>query len=124
VTLTRPGDVMNCIGFPGQLKFRLPSVVAAACRSALASVSDPAPLARFGGLLGTDQRDVTCGPAALLSATCPPGSVTGGPVLRFGTGAGITWSSVPGREGEETELQASRLLAVASGVYANERTTT
>ncbi|MFJ8309431.1 MULTISPECIES: chorismate-binding protein [unclassified Streptomyces] len=36
-------------------------------------------------------------------------------VLRFGTGAGITWGSDPGREWEETELKASRLLAVASG---------
>ncbi|WP_405620052.1 chorismate-binding protein [Streptomyces sp. NBC_01511] len=40
-----------------------------------------------------------------------------GPVLRFGTGAGITWGSDPEREWRETELKASRLLAVASGVY-------
>ncbi|AXK32346.1 anthranilate synthase component I family protein [Streptomyces armeniacus] len=54
--------------------------------------------------------------------------VPGGPVLRFGTGAGITWGSDPEREWEETELKASRLLAVASGAYRNEsrneRTTT
>ncbi|MFE2932208.1 chorismate-binding protein [Streptomyces sp. NPDC059278] len=37
------------------------------------------------------------------------------PVLRFGTGAGITWGSDPEREWDETELKASRLLAVASG---------
>jgi para-aminobenzoate synthetase component 1 len=36
-------------------------------------------------------------------------------VLRFGTGAGITWGSDPDREWEETELKAERLLAVASG---------
>lgn len=41
----------------------------------------------------------------------------GGPVLRFGTGAGITWGSDPEREWDETELKASRLLAVASGAY-------
>ncbi|MYX38179.1 MULTISPECIES: chorismate-binding protein [unclassified Streptomyces] len=41
----------------------------------------------------------------------------GGPVLRFGTGAGITWGSDPEREWDETELKASRLLAVASGTY-------
>ncbi|MFI5944890.1 chorismate-binding protein [Streptomyces uncialis] len=35
--------------------------------------------------------------------------------LRFGTGAGITWGSDPEREWHETELKASRLLAVASG---------
>ncbi|MEV0264153.1 chorismate-binding protein [Streptomyces sp. NPDC050617] len=38
-----------------------------------------------------------------------------GPVLRFGTGAGITWGSDPLREWEETELKAARLLGVASG---------
>ncbi|MFE7776083.1 chorismate-binding protein [Streptomyces sp. NPDC057445] len=37
--------------------------------------------------------------------------------LRFGTGAGITWGSDPEREWDETELKASRLLAVASGTY-------
>ncbi|HEX5566052.1 MAG TPA: chorismate-binding protein [Streptomyces sp.] len=42
----------------------------------------------------------------------------GGPVLRFGTGAGITWGSDPEREWEETELKAARLLKVASGAYA------
>lgn len=39
-------------------------------------------------------------------------------VLRFGTGAGITWGSDPEGEWRETELKASRLLAVASGEYA------
>lgn len=40
-------------------------------------------------------------------------------VLRFGTGAGITWGSDPEREWAETELKASRLLAVASGEHAH-----
>ncbi|HLU74538.1 MAG TPA: chorismate-binding protein [Nonomuraea sp.] len=35
-------------------------------------------------------------------------------LLRFGTGAGITWGSDPGREWSETELKASRLIALAS----------
>ncbi|MCZ9337775.1 chorismate-binding protein, partial [Streptomyces sp. TRM76130] len=38
-------------------------------------------------------------------------------LLRFGTGAGITWDSDPEREWRETELKAARLLAVASGAY-------
>ena len=36
-------------------------------------------------------------------------------VLRFGTGAGITWGSDPAREWEETELKARRLVGLASG---------
>lgn len=39
-------------------------------------------------------------------------------LLRFGTGAGITWGSDPEGEWRETELKAARLLAVASGAYA------
>lgn len=39
----------------------------------------------------------------------------GGPLLRFGTGAGITWGSDAAGEWAETELKAARLLAVASG---------
>ncbi|MEW1549118.1 chorismate-binding protein [Streptomyces tsukubensis] len=38
----------------------------------------------------------------------------GRPLLRFGTGAGITWGSDPEREWAETELKAHRLLAIAS----------
>lgn len=36
-------------------------------------------------------------------------------VLRFGTGAGITWASDPAHEWAETELKARRLVALASG---------
>ena len=36
-------------------------------------------------------------------------------VIRFGTGAGITWGSDPEREWDETELKAATLLRVASG---------
>ena len=35
--------------------------------------------------------------------------------LHFGTGAGITWGSDPGREWAETELKARRLLGLAGG---------
>ncbi|WP_033258165.1 MULTISPECIES: chorismate-binding protein [Kitasatospora] len=38
----------------------------------------------------------------------------GAPVLKFGTGAGITWDSDPDREWRETELKAARLVAIAS----------
>jgi para-aminobenzoate synthetase component 1 len=38
-----------------------------------------------------------------------------GTTLRFGTGGGITWDSDPAGEWAETQLKASRLLAVAAG---------
>lgn len=38
-----------------------------------------------------------------------------GNVVKFGTGAGITWASIPEQEWQETELKASRLIAIASG---------
>ena len=39
-------------------------------------------------------------------------------VLRFGTGAGITWDSEAAQEWAETELKAATLLRVASGSTA------
>lgn len=36
-------------------------------------------------------------------------------VLRFGTGAGITWGSDPSSEWRETQLKAAHLLSVAAG---------
>ena len=38
-------------------------------------------------------------------------------VLRFGTGAGITWGSDAGAEWRETELKAARLIGVAAGSW-------
>lgn len=57
----------------------------------------------------TDGTDPTGGPDGRARGSAA--------VLRFGTGAGITWGSDPEREWRETELKASRLLAVASGAY-------
>ena len=36
-------------------------------------------------------------------------------VLKFGTGAGITWGSVPSAEWEETQLKARKLISIAGG---------
>ncbi|HCA86575.1 MAG TPA: chloride transporter [Streptomyces sp.] len=74
--LPRSGDVVNSSGFLGQLKFRLPSVLrssparggAGATGHRIAPVSDLVPLARFGGLVATDLRDITSDPEALDSA--------------------------------------------------------
>lgn len=37
-------------------------------------------------------------------------------LLKFGTGAGITWGSDPAQEWRETELKAARLVGLASGL--------
>ncbi len=42
-------------------------------------------------------------------------------VLRFGTGAGITWGSDAAAEWQETELKAARLIEVASGSWQAHR---
>ncbi|ACY97612.1 MULTISPECIES: chorismate-binding protein [Thermomonospora] len=42
-------------------------------------------------------------------------------LLKFGTGAGITWGSEPVREWRETELKAARLLEVAAGEGLGQR---
>lgn len=39
-------------------------------------------------------------------------------LLRFGTGAGITWSSSPEEEWEETQLKARRLIGIANGEFS------
>jgi para-aminobenzoate synthetase component 1 len=40
---------------------------------------------------------------------------TGDSILRFGTGAGITWGSDPVAEWEETQLKARHLISIAGG---------
>jgi para-aminobenzoate synthetase component 1 len=44
---------------------------------------------------------------------------SGSRLLRFGTGAGITWGSDPAAEWAETELKAARLVGLASSSFAN-----
>jgi para-aminobenzoate synthetase component 1 len=46
-------------------------------------------------------------------------NVSGRRVLRFGTGAGITWGSDPAAEWAETELKAARLVSLASSSFDN-----
>jgi para-aminobenzoate synthetase component 1 len=75
-------------------------------------------------------RGVYCGTVGLVGPVPTQGSLSvairtffvddddasaGTVVLRFGTGAGITWGSDPHREWAETELKARRLLSAAAG---------
>ena len=92
------------------------SVSGAPKSSALRVVAElePVPRGPYCGLVGWAH----VGPDGDLSAELAVGIRTfwwADGVLRFGTGAGITWGSDPDAEWDETELKAARLVALASG---------
>ncbi|MGW7488777.1 chorismate-binding protein [Streptomyces sp. NPDC054786] len=96
------------------------SVTGAPKSSALRIIDEleTAPRGPYCGGIGWVDADRRTGELAVGIRTfwidrTPPG----GPVLRFGAGAGIIWDSDPEREWAETELKARRLLAVASGLH-------
>ena len=64
------------------------------------------------GWVDADRRQARLAVAIRTFWQVPDGD---GAVLRFGTGAGITWGSDPAGEWDETELKAHRLLRVLSG---------
>ena len=55
------------------------------------------------------------GDRAELSVAIRTFWTTGDSVLRYGTGAGITWGSDPAEEWEETQLKARHLISIAGG---------
>jgi para-aminobenzoate synthetase component 1 len=64
----------------------------------------------YCGTLGWIQGD-----RAELSVAIRTFWTTGDGVIRFGTGAGITWGSDPAAEWEETQLKARHLMSIAGG---------
>lgn len=92
------------------------SVTGAPKSSALGIIGtlETAPRGPYCGAVGWVDADRGAGELAVGIRTFWIDRTVGVPVLRFGTGAGITWDSDPQREWAETELKASRLLAVAS----------
>jgi para-aminobenzoate synthetase component 1 len=115
------GELRPGAGWPELLAAAFPpgSVTGAPKSSALRILGEleTAPRGPYCGGIGWVDADRRTGELAVgirtfwIDRTGP-----GGPVLRFGTGAGITWGSDPEGEWAETELKAARLLAVASGV--------
>lgn len=108
------GSLRDDIGWPEISAALLPpgSVSGAPKSSAVKSISE----------LEGQERGPYCGPLgwvengeALLSLAIRIFWTKHDGLLRFGTGAGITWSSSPEGEWEETELKARRLMAVAGG---------
>lgn len=94
------------------------SVTGAPKSSALVAIRDlePVPRGPYCGAVGWVDADA--GRAVLgvgIRTFWADQASGGGAVLRFGTGAGITWGSDPEGEWAETELKAARLVGLASG---------
>lgn len=108
------GEVLGATFPPG-------SVSGAPKSSALDAIRDlePGPRGPYCGAIGWIDADHPDGPRGELAvgirtffATTDP---AGGRLLRFGTGAGITWSSDPKGEWAECELKTHVLMGLASG---------
>ncbi|MFF0103929.1 chorismate-binding protein [Streptomyces hirsutus] len=114
------GELRPGTGWPELFAAAFPpgSVTGAPKSSALRIIDtlEPAPRGPYcGGIGWVDADRGTAGLAVGIRTFWIDREPDGGAVLRFGTGAGITWGSDPEGEWRETELKASRLLAVASG---------
>ncbi|MFE9678115.1 chorismate-binding protein [Streptomyces sp. NPDC006259] len=113
------GELREDAGWPELLDAAFPpgSVTGAPKSSALRIIDEleTAPRGPYCGGVGWVDADRRTGELAVGIRTFWIDREAG--ALRFGTGAGITWGSDPEAEWRETELKASRLLAVASGAY-------
>ncbi len=111
----RPGT-----GWPDVLAATFPpgSVSGAPKHTALQAVADlePVPRGPYCGAVGWVDADRDEAVLAVgIRSFWADRRADGRRVLRFGTGAGITWGSDPVGEWEETRLKAARLVALASG---------
>ncbi|MFV0130813.1 chorismate-binding protein [Streptomyces sp. HMX112] len=115
------GELTARAGWPELLRATFPpgSVTGAPKSSALRIIEalETAPRGPYCGGIGWVDADRRTAQLAVGIRTFWIDRTEGPALLRFGTGAGITWGSDPEREWAETELKASRLLAVASGAY-------
>ncbi|MEE1929100.1 chorismate-binding protein [Streptomyces sp. TRM 70351] len=116
------GELADGAGWAELLAGTFPpgSVTGAPKASALGIIRalEPVPRGPYCGAVGWVDADRGTGELAVgIRTFWTDRTAPGGPALRFGTGAGITWGSDPDREWAETELKASRLLTVASGVH-------
>jgi para-aminobenzoate synthetase component I len=117
---TVAGDLRSDVGWPGILAATFPpgSVTGAPKLAALRIIEEveAGPRGPYCGAFGWVDADAGRAELAVAIRTFWVESGSDGPVLAFGTGAGITWSSDPGAEWRETELKSARLLRVAGGV--------
>lgn len=115
------GELAEGAGWPELLAAAFPpgSVTGAPKSSALRIIEEleRSPRGPYCGAIGWVDADRGTASLAVGIRTFWIDRTGAAPLLRFGTGAGITWGSDPEREWDETELKASRLLAVASGTF-------
>ncbi|HIZ99580.1 MAG TPA: chorismate-binding protein [Candidatus Janibacter merdipullorum] len=117
------GRLREGCGWPQILGASFPpgSVSGAPKSSALEAIRhlEPAPRGPYCGAVGWIDADDPDGPSGELAVGIRTFFVTtrpaGGRRLRFGTGAGITWSSDPKGEWSECELKSRVLTGLASG---------
>jgi para-aminobenzoate synthetase component 1 len=115
------GELRSGLGWAEVLGAVLPaaSVTGAPKSTALTAIADlePVPRGPYCGAVGWVSGD-RCRLAVGIRTFWTDRDGSGRRVLRFGTGAGITWGSDPRGEWRETELKASRLVGLASGAVA------
>ncbi|MGV9339243.1 chorismate-binding protein [Streptomyces sp. NPDC003688] len=113
------GELRPGAGWPDLFAAAFPpgSVTGAPKTSALRIIEalEPAPRGPYCGGIGWVDADRGTAELAVGIRTFWIDRAAG--ALRFGAGAGITWGSDPEGEWRETELKASRLLAIASGEH-------
>ncbi|HET7902239.1 MAG TPA: chorismate-binding protein [Candidatus Nanopelagicales bacterium] len=109
------GELADAVGWPDLVAATFPpgSVTGAPKSSALRIIDEVelAPRGPYCGAVGWVDADARTAELAVAIRTF---WMRDG-VVRFGTGAGITWGSDPAREWDETLLKADKLLTVASG---------
>jgi len=114
---TVAGQLGPRVGWDSILEATFPpgSVTGAPKSSALTTITDlePVPRGLYCGAIGWVDADRQEAELAVgIRTFWAEGDEAGCRVLRFGTGAGITWGSDPDAEWAETELKAARLVGL------------
>lgn len=113
------GTLREGVGWAELLGATFPpgSVSGAPKSSALTAIADlePTPRGPYCGAIGWVDGDAGRAELAVGIRTFWADGEGAERVLRFGTGAGITWGSDPGAEWRECELKSARLVGLASG---------
>jgi para-aminobenzoate synthetase component 1 len=117
------GDLVPGVSWSDVLAATFPpgSVSGAPKHTAMQSIADlePVPRGPYCGAIGWLDADADEAVLAVgIRTFWAEREGDGTRMVRFGTGAGITWGSDPAQEWHETRLKAARLIGLASGRVA------